>query len=68
MEESLSVRFRVGKVYENVYVNVYLGNKRIVHKKRKKMAPGEMEQVILKKSDLTQELKFDKIIMKLEEA
>lgn len=68
MEESLIVRFRVGKVYENVYVNVYLGNKRIVHKKRKKMAPGEMEQVILKKSDLTQELKFDKIIMKLEEA
>lgn len=68
MEESLIVRFRVGKVYENVYVNVYLGNKRIVHKKRKKMAPGEMEQVILKKSDLTQDLKLDKIIMKLEEA
>ncbi len=68
MEEGLIVRFRVGKVYENVYVNVYLGNKRIVHKKRKKMAPGEMEQVILKKSDLTQDLKLDKIIMKLEEA
>ena len=32
------------------------------------MAPGEMEQVILKKSDLTQDLKLDKIIMKLEEA
>ena len=68
MEENLTVRFRVGKVYENVYVNVYLGDKQIIHKKRKKMAPGEMEQIILKKSDLTQELKFDKIIMKLEEA
>ena len=68
MEENLTVRFRVGKVYENVYVYVYLGDKQIIHKKRKKMAPGEMEQIILKKSDLTQELKFDKIIMKLEEA
>lgn len=68
MEDSLIVRFRVGKVYENVYINVYLGDKRIVHKKKKKTAPGEMEQIVLKKSDLTQGLKFDKIIMKLEEA
>lgn len=68
MEDSLIVRFRVGKVYENVYINVYLGDKRIVHKKKKKAAPGEMEQIVLKKSDLTQGLKFDKIIMKLEEA
>lgn len=67
MEDSLIVRFRVGKVYENVYINVYLGDKRIVHKKKKKTAPGEMEQIVLKKSDLTQGLKFDKIIMKLEE-
>lgn len=68
MEDHLTVRFRVDKVYENMYVNVYLGDRCIIHKKRKKVAPGEMEQVILKKSDLTQEIKFDKLIMKLEEA
>ncbi len=68
MEDNLTVRFRVDKVYENMYVNVYLGDKQIVHKKRKKLAPGEMEQIILKKSDLTQEINFDKLIMKLEEA
>lgn len=68
MEDNLTVRFRVDKVYENMYVNVYLGDRRIVHKKRNKVAPGEMEQVIFKKSDLTQEIKFDKLIMKLEEA
>ena len=45
MEENLTVRFRVGKVYENVYVNVYLGDKQIIHKKRKKMAPGELEKI-----------------------
>lgn len=67
MEEKLTVRFRVGKVYENVYISVYLGEKRIIRQKKKKMAPGEMEQVILKKSDLTQKAVFDKIIMKLEE-
>ena len=49
------------------WINVYLGDKRIVHKKKKKTALGEMEQIVLKKSDLTQGLKFDKIIMKLEE-
>ena len=67
MEEKLTVRFRVGKVYENVYISVYLAEKRIIRQKKKKMAPGEMEQVILKKSDLTQKAVFDKIIMKLEE-
>ena len=46
MEDSRIVRFRVGKVYENVYINVYLGDKRIVHKKKEKTAPGEMEQIV----------------------
>lgn len=68
MEEKLTVRFRVGAVYRDVYISVYLGEKRIIHKKKRKMAPGEMEQVILKKSDLTAVGELDKIIMKIEEA
>ena len=68
MEEKLTVRFRVGAVYRNVYISVYVGEKRIIHKKKRKLAPGEMEQVILKKSDLTAAGELDKIVMKIEEA
>lgn len=68
MEEKLTVRFRVGAVFRNVYISVYLGEKRIIHKKKKKMAPGEMEQIILKKTDLTSAKGLDKIVMKIEEA
>lgn len=68
MEEKLTVRFRVGAVYRDVYISVYVGEKRIIHKKKRKLAPGEMEQVILKKSDLTAAEELNKIVMKIEEA
>lgn len=68
MEEKLTLRFRVRAVYKDRYISVYCGSKRIFHKKKKKMAPGEMEQVTLQKSDLTAAPGLDKIIMKLEEA
>ena len=68
MEEKLTLRFRVGAVYKDRYISVYCGSKRIFHNKKKKMAPGEMEQVTLQKSDLTAAPGLDKIIMKLEEA
>ena len=68
MEEKLTLRFRVGAVYKDRYISVYCGSKRIFNKKKKKMAPGEMEQVTLQKSDLTAAPGLDKIIMKLEEA
>lgn len=68
MEDTLTLRFRVGAVYRDCYVSVYLGDRRIWHKKKRKLAPGEMEQVILKKSDLTDRESFDKITVKVEEA
>lgn len=68
MEENLTVRFRTGAVYKDVYISVYGNDKRIVHKKKKKLAPGEMEQIVLKKTDLTAVPGLDRIIMKVEEA
>ena len=68
MEDTLTLRFRVGAVYRDCYVSVYLGDQRIWHKKKRKLAPGEMEQVVLKKSDLTDRESFDKITVKVEEA
>ncbi len=53
MPDKLTVRFRVGAVYKNSYVSVYAGKKRLQHRKKRILTPGQMEQVILKKSDLT---------------
>ncbi|MCH3942833.1 MAG: NAD(P)/FAD-dependent oxidoreductase [Atopobiaceae bacterium] len=52
MGDALTVRFRVGAVYENAYVSVYLGKDRVQHRKRPMLAPGEMEQVVLRRKDI----------------
>lgn len=52
MTEEQVIRFRVGSVYKNCFVRVYLDGERILSRKRPVCAPGEMEQVKLKKSKL----------------
>lgn len=52
MPESLKVRFRVGQVYRSCYVEVWFGENRVIRKKRPYMAPGEMEELSLKKEML----------------
>ena len=52
MDDTLTVRFRVGAVYKNAYINVYYDDRRVSHVKRQIMAPGEMEKAVLKKADL----------------
>ena len=66
MEDELTVRFRVGGVYTNCYIGVYLNDQRIVHKKRRVMAPGEMEQVVLKKEELDNFENLKDITIKIE--
>ena len=68
MDENLTVRFRVGGVYKNCFVSVYLDDERIIHKKRPVVAPGEMEDVKLKKAQLKDYPDLKKITVKLEEA
>ncbi|MBR5761236.1 MAG: FAD-dependent oxidoreductase [Lachnospiraceae bacterium] len=52
LENFLTVRFRVGNVYKNPEICVYLGDKCLQRRKKQICAPGEMEQVIIKKSDI----------------
>ena len=52
MKDRLKVRFRVGDVYKDKYISVYAGEERIIHKKKKILAPGEMEEVLLEKAKL----------------
>ncbi len=48
--ETLTLRFRVGAVYRNKKVAVYLGDSCIFSRKRPVLAPGEMETVRLRGS------------------
>lgn len=66
MDETLTVRFRVGDVYKDAYVSVYLNDTRISHKKKRVLAPGEMEQVILKKSELSAFDSLQTVIVRIE--
>ena len=67
MDEKHVVRFRVGDVYKNCFVSVYLDDEQILHKKRPVMAPGEMEQVELKKEQLEAYSGLQQITIKIEE-
>jgi len=67
MPDQLVVRFRVANVFRDRYVSVYLGDERTQHRKKRVMAPGEMEQVILKREDLLSRANVQSITIKLEE-
>lgn len=67
MDDLLTVRFRVGGVYKNHFISVYLNDERIQHRPRQIMAPGEMEQVILQKKQLLAKYDLQKITICLEE-
>ena len=54
MAEKVAVRFRVADVYRDRCVCVYCNDELIYKKKRRIMAPGEMEQVILERAVLAQ--------------
>jgi len=67
MEENLKVRFRVGAVYSNCYIGVYLDDERIIHRKRPVVAPGEMEEIKLTKKQLEEHAGLGSITVKIEE-
>lgn len=68
MDGDSILRFRVGDVYKNHYVSVYLNDERVLHRKKQVMAPGEMENVVLKKDQLAAVDGLNTITVKLEEA
>ena len=66
MPETLTVRFRVDNIYKNRFASVYFGDTRVQHRKKTVLAPGEMEQVVLKKADL-ENAEFETITVCTEE-
>lgn len=67
MEDEQIVRFRVGTVYKKASIVVCAGDKQLLSKRRPIMAPGEMEDVILKKEDLIGIAKVDSITISIVE-
>jgi pyruvate/2-oxoglutarate dehydrogenase complex dihydrolipoamide dehydrogenase (E3) component len=66
MEDLLTVRFRVGAVFKESYVSVYFDDERVMHNKKRILAPGEMEQVILQKKKLLEKPDLKTITVKIE--
>lgn len=64
----LVVRFRVGGVMKNRFVSVYLDGDRVIHRRRPVMAPGEMEEVKLKRAMFQAHPDLSSICIRVEEA
>ena len=67
-EGKVTIRFRVGAVYQNKRIVIYAGDKQIFTKKRNVLAPGEMETVNLKSKLLLDCPEADEITVTLEDA
>ena len=52
MEDAQTVRFRVGNVYRDAAVEVSCNGTILKSQKKRILAPGEMEQIVLNKSEL----------------
>ena len=66
MDDNLTVRFRVGAVFKDSFVSVYFDDERVQHRKKRIMAPGEMEQIILQKKKLADYPDLKTITIKIE--
>lgn len=63
MKDQVVVRFRVADVYRDRIICVYLDGERVQARKKKVLAPGEMEQVILKKEELQKYPELKEIVI-----
>ena len=67
MEAQTVIRFRVGQIFNNVFVCVYLGNNLLVKRKRAIMTPGEMEEIILTKEKIQEFSGEKEMVVRIEE-
>ncbi|MGB8452390.1 MAG: FAD-dependent oxidoreductase [Anaerocolumna sp.] len=67
MEDIQTVRFRVGNVYKDKSISVYYDDYNVLKRKKKVMAPGEMEEIKIKKQDLLSYPSLREIRLRIEE-
>lgn len=64
-DQDVVVRFRVDNVYQNRYLSLYIDGTRLLHQRKLVLAPGEMEQLVIKSKWLKQSV--NKILITLED-
>ncbi|MBR2549738.1 MAG: FAD-dependent oxidoreductase [Clostridiales bacterium] len=57
LEDALIIRFRSTGVFRDSYINVLFDGENKLHRRKQIITPGEMEQVILKREDIDQDIK-----------
>lgn len=67
-EDDVILYFRVADVYKNKKIVVSAGSNVILERKKAKLAPGEMENITLKKDMLAKLNSNDEIVVSIEEA
>lgn len=65
-KDLVTIRFRVKEVYENHYLSVYYDDTRVLHRRKKVLAPGEMEQIVLKRESFIEYPNLKKITVTTE--
>lgn len=68
MQEEQIIRFRVGNVYKNAVLTVQFDDTVVMKINKRVMAPGEMEQIKLKKSKLEEFPGLGEITVVVEES
>ncbi len=66
MQDSVTVRFRVADVYRDRSIAVYYDGVPVLRRKKKVLAPGEMEQVVLKKASFSDYPELKNIVIRTE--
>lgn len=66
MPEELTVRFRVSESFSQVRLGIYYDGNLVKNLKKRVMAPGEMEDIKLKKADLIQNKELQQIRIEIE--
>ena len=63
---SITIRFRVDKVYKDNYKSLYINDVRVLKKKKLIFTPGEMEDLVLTPEILNQHKSINSITLKIE--
>ena len=50
LQNDVTLKFRVGRVYKDVFLCLYINDQKILRKKRRFLAPGEMETLTIPKT------------------
>lgn len=66
-KEDIKIRFRVGKIYKQCYVCVFINGQLVIRKKCLILAPGEMEQIVITKKQLEPFEQIEDMIVRIEE-